>query len=132
MRFQDMDGRKIYLELAKGVNWTGWQFISASPPQDINIYPLTLDRIYFELEPNRDDYGVMLFDQIEADYPSNKKNEVLEEHNYIFYVVKPGDTLKTISKKFYNTESYHTKLAKDNALDINDELKAGKVLVISH
>lgn len=131
MRFQDADGRRIDLELSKGVNWTGWQFISTSPPQDINIYPLTLDRIYFELEPNRDDYGVMLFDQVEADYPSNQEIEALEKHNYVFYVVKPGDTLKTISKKFYNDEAYYTKLAKDNALGINDELKAGKVLVIS-
>jgi len=131
IRFQDSDGRKIYIELAKGVNWTGWNYISATPPQDLNIYPLTLDRIYFELEGNRDDYGVMLFDQIEADYPKNQDVEALEEHNYIFYVVKPGDTLKTISKEFYNNESYYTKLAKDNALDINDELKAGKILVIS-
>lgn len=131
MRFQDLDGRKIDLKLCEGVNWTGWQYIFATPPQDINLYPLKLDRIYFELEPNRDDYGVMLFDQIEADYPENEEVKAPEENSYIFYVVKPGDTLKSISYRFYNTESNYIKLAKDNGLNADSKLEAGKVLVIA-
>lgn len=131
MRFQDLNGKKINLKLCEGVNWTGWQYIFATPPQDIKLYPLKLGRIYFELEPNKYDYGVMLFDQIEADYPKNKEIKLLEEHNYIFYMVKPGDTLKSISKKFYDTESNYLKLAKDNGLDADVELEAGKVLVIA-
>ena len=129
LRFQDMDGRKIDVELERGVNWTGWKYISASPPQDINVYPLKLDRVYMELGSNRDDYGVLLFDRIEASYPSedDKKEEMA---SYVFYVVKPGDTLKSISESFYGSESQYKKLMKDNGLVENTILEAGKVLVI--
>lgn len=129
LRFQDMDGRKIDVELERGVNWTGWKYISASPPQDINVYPLKLDRVYMELGPNRDDYGVLLFDRIEASYPSGevKKEEM---PNYVFYVVKPGDTLVSISESFYGSKSYYKKIMKDNGLDENSILEVGKVLVI--
>lgn len=129
LRFQDMDGRKIDLELEKGVNWTGWKYISASPPQDINVYPLKLDRIYMELGPNRDDYGVLLFDRIEASYPSeeDKKEEL---PSYVFYVVKPGDTLMSISEDFYGSMSQHKKIMKDNGLVENSVLEVGKILVI--
>lgn len=129
LRFQDMDGRKIDVELERGVNWTGWKYISASPPQDINVYPLKLDRVYMELGPNRDDYGVLLFDRIEASYPSeDDKKEAMP--SYVFYVVKPGDTLKSISESFYGSESQYKKLMKDNGLMENSILEAGKVLVI--
>ncbi|MCQ1529808.1 LysM peptidoglycan-binding domain-containing protein [Lutispora saccharofermentans] len=129
LRFQDMDGRKIDIELERGVNWTGWKYISASPPQDINIYPLKLDRVYMELGPNRDDYGVLLFDRIEASYPSedNKKEGM---PSYVFYVVKPGDTLMSISESFYGSKSQYKKLMKDNGLAEDSKLEAGKILVI--
>jgi len=130
VRFNDMDGRKIDLELSKAVNWTGWEFISAMPPQDISLYPLKLDRIYLELDVNRDEYGVILFDQIEASYGDNKKKDFTEVESYFFYIVKPGDTLKSISKTYYKTESNFMKLAKENALNPNDELEPGTVLVI--
>ncbi|MEA4963873.1 LysM peptidoglycan-binding domain-containing protein [Lutispora sp.] len=129
LRFQDMDGRKIDVELEKGVNWTGWKYISASPPQDINVYPLKLDRVYIELGSNRDDYGVLLFDRIEASYPS-EDSEKEGMPSYVFYVVKPGDTLTSISESFYGSKTQYKRLAKDNGLAENSILEAGKVLVI--
>lgn len=131
-RFQNMDDKKIDLELTRGVNWTGWEYISASPPKDINIYPLKLDRIYFELGPNRDDYGVMLFDRIECSYSKEEKEENDNlSLNYVFYVVKPGDTLMSISEKFYGTNSKYNKIMQDNGLKSDSDLETGKVLVIS-
>lgn len=128
-RFQDMDGKKIDLELVKGINWTGWEYISASPPKDVIIYPLKLDRIYLQLGANRDDFGVILFDRIEASYPLNDE-EIEEIPGYDFYVVKPGDTLKSISEKFYGTQSQYKNIMKDNGLSETSVITSGKVLVI--
>ena len=129
LRFSDMDGRKIDLELTRGINWTGWEYISASPPQDINVYPLKLDRIYMELGPNRDDYGVLLFDRMEASYPL-KEDKKEELPNYVFYVVKPGDTLLSISESFYGSKTQYKKIMKDNGLVENSALEVGRILVI--
>ena len=128
-RFQDPDGNKIYSELAKGIGWIGWEYIPASPPRDINIYPLKLDRVYLELGANRDDYGVVLFDRIEAYFSDiNEENE--GEQGYIFYVVKPGDTLKSISEDIYGTQNKYKNIMWDNGLNESSEIKPGKVLVI--
>lgn len=129
MRFQDPDGEKIDIKLSEGVNWVGWKYISASPPQDVNIYPLKLDRLYMELGSYKDDYGVLLFDRIEADYPNSGEEGVIQD-SFEFYVVQPGDTFEAISEKFYGTSSHQTKLAKDNGLDSKDMPEAGRVLVI--
>ncbi|MCK9216713.1 MAG: LysM peptidoglycan-binding domain-containing protein [Firmicutes bacterium] len=128
-RFQDPDGNKIDSELSRGVSWTGWEYISASPPKDINIYPLKLDRVYLELGANRDDYGVILFDRIEASFHKNEE-EAQEKQGYTFYVVKPGDTLKSISENIYGTQSKYRNIMVDNGLNEPSELKTGKVLVI--
>ena len=66
---------------------------------------------------------------IEASYPSNedKKEETL---SYIFYIVKPGDTLISISESFYGAKSQYKRLMKDNGLTESSILEAGKVLVI--
>lgn len=131
MRFQDLDGRKIDMELAKGISWTGWEYISASPPRDINIYPLKLDRIYLQLEPNRNEFGVILFDGIEAAHAQKEEDDEGKElPNFEFYLVKPGDTLKSISKNFYGNESQYKKIASNNGLDANRDLEIGTVLVI--
>lgn len=129
-RFQDQEGNKIDLELSRGVNWMGWEFIEASPPQDIKLYPLKLDRIYLELGANKDDYGVMLFDNIETFYPLNE-NEVDDTKNaYLFYVVEHGDTLETISEKFYGIKSKYSTIMKQNGLNKNSILETGQILVI--
>ncbi len=131
MRFQDMDGKKVDMELERGVSWVGWKYISATPPQDINLYPLVLDRIYMELGPNRDDYGVLLFDRIEAAYPKDEESNI-EKAKFKFHVVKPGDTLSSISKLYYGTTNKYIKIAKDNGISHNAILEVGKVLVIQN
>ena len=86
--------------MSKGINWIGWDYIEANPPQDLSLYPLQLDRIYLELSFNRDDFGVILFDKLEAKYPkdTNKTKE-----KFTFYIVEKGDTLNKISLKNYGT-----------------------------
>lgn len=129
LRFQDMDGNKIDVEMAKGVNWIGWEYISATPPKDISIYPLKLGRIYLELGENRDDFGVLLFDRIEAKY-SNDEVKMENIPSYIFYVVKPGDTFSSISENFYGSQSQYKNILKDNGLNENSDITTGMVLVI--
>ena len=83
------------------------------------------------MEANRDEYGVFLFDGIEASYAKKGEKEEEEElPNYELYMVKPGDTLKSISKSFYGSESKHIKIAENNGLDANKDLEIGTVLVI--
>ena len=132
LRFQDLDGKRYEIDLVRGIDWLGWKYISSSPNRDIKIYPLKLDRIYVKLEPNRDEFGVVLFDGIEATYPKKDGNEEEEEQvpNYELYMVRPGDTLKSISKNFYGSETKYKKIAENNGLDVNRELSIGTVLVI--
>ncbi|NLN48736.1 MAG: LysM peptidoglycan-binding domain-containing protein, partial [Clostridiales bacterium] len=131
LRFQDLDGRKYNLDIARGIDWLGWKYISSSPIKDLKIYPLKLDRIYVQLEANRDEYGVFLFDGIEASYAKKGEKEEDEElPNYELYMVKPGDTLKSISKSFYGSESKYKKIAENNGIDANMDLAIGTVLVI--
>ncbi len=130
LRFHDQEGKEVDLELARGVNWMGWEYIEAKAPQDIKLYPLKLDRIYLELGANRDDYGVMLFDNIELTYPPKENEGEKIDKAYIFYVVEYGDTLESISEKFYGAKSKYSTIMKQNGLDINSVLEAGQILVI--
>lgn len=129
MRFQTLDGEKIDIKLSEGINWIGWKYISAAPPQDVKLYPIKLDRLYMELGPNKDDYGVLLFDRLEASYPDSGEGEVTPE-SFDFYVVQPGDTLMEISERFYGTKYQYTRIMKDNGLASDEQLEAGQVLVI--
>ncbi|MPN25845.1 hypothetical protein SDC9_173261 [bioreactor metagenome] len=70
-----------------------------------------------------------MFDRIEASYPS-EDSEKEGMPSYVFYVVKPGDTLTSISESFYGSKTQYKRLAKDNGLAENSILEAGKVLVI--
>lgn len=130
LRLQDQEGNKIDLELAKGINWTGWEYIEAMPPQDINLYPLKLDRIYLQLGPSRDDYGVLLFDNIETLYPLDVEKEEIQDKGYSFYLVQYGDTLESISEKVYGTKSKYKIIMDKNEINSNSDLDVGQVLVI--
>ncbi|WP_159433574.1 LysM peptidoglycan-binding domain-containing protein [Proteiniborus sp. DW1] len=129
-RFQDQEGNKVDLELSKGVNWIGWEFIETMPPQDINLYPLKLQRIYLELGKNKDDYGVILFDNIEIEYPLRDNEEQKQEKSFSFYLVQYGDTLESISEKVYGTKLKYKEIMKENGLSNNSCLEAGEILVI--
>lgn len=130
LRFQDQEGNKIDLELSRGINWTGWNFIETMPPQDIKLYPLKLDRVYLELGANRDDYGVMLFDNVEAVYPLDENEKEKQDTFYSFYIVQHGDTFESISEKVYGTKSRYISIMNQNGLNKKSNLEAGQILVI--
>jgi len=46
------------------------------------------------------------------------------------HVVQTGDSLSSISRKYYGTPDYYTKLADANALRSRDHIRVGQVLVL--
>ncbi len=126
-RLKGQAGEKIDVELSKGINWLGWQYIEATPPQDLSLYPLQLDRFYLELGYNRDDYGVLLIDKLEAKYRKSNNNNI---ERFTFYMVESGDTLNKISVKNYGTSSKTNIIKKYNEIKSDKDIWEGKILVI--
>ncbi|QQY80595.1 type IV pilus assembly protein PilO [Keratinibaculum paraultunense] len=114
----------IETELSKGIDWVGWKYIEASPPQDISLYPLQLEKIY--IETNKDDYGVLLIDELGAKYP----NSMNDMKKFTFYIVEPGDTLRKISTKNYGNPNKVDLIMKHNEIKSDNDLWIGKILVI--
>jgi Tfp pilus assembly protein PilO len=129
-RFRTQDGRDVDVVASQGVSWIGWNEVEATPPQDLALYPLTLTHIYFEMPFNRDDIGVFLFDKLQAFYPVNQGSQGNNAQIYDFYVVKPGDTVTSISRQIYGTINYVKEIMDNNSLTAADVLPVGKVLVL--
>lgn len=129
-RFRTQDGEDIDVTLSEGISWLGWSNVEASPPADLNLYPLSLTHIYYELPYNRDDVGVFLIDKLEAKYPVSEDTAANNRPANYFYVVEVGDTVTSISKKIYGTVAYKNEIMKNNSLTSGDILTVGKVLVL--
>ena len=129
-RFRTQDGEDIDVVASKGISWLGWSDVEVSPPQDLDLYPLKLTHIYFEMPFNRDDIGVFLIDKLQAFYPVNQDSQGNNQPIYDFYVVKSGDTVTDISRQIYGTISYKNEIMKNNSLTAGDILPVGKVLVL--
>lgn len=130
LRFRTQDGQNIDVEVTKGISWLGWSEVEAAPPQELNLYPLKLTHIYFEMPFNRDDIGVFIIDKLQAFYPVNQDSAANNQPIYDFYVVKVGDTISDISRKIYGTTAYVNEIMKNNSLTAGDMLPVGKVLVL--
>lgn len=130
--FRGQMGEEIYLPLTKGIGWTGWKYIEANPPEDLNIYPMRLDKLYVEIPKDRDNCGVLLMDKLEAVYTRNidENGKDMNAGDYIFHVVKRGDTIEKISMEYYNTNKYKDEILKLNEMKSTDSLPAGKILVL--
>ncbi|MGI5834797.1 MAG: LysM peptidoglycan-binding domain-containing protein, partial [Bacteroidales bacterium] len=129
-RFRTQDGEDIDVVASKGISWLGWSDVEVSPPQDLNLYPLYLTHIYFEMPFNRDDIGVFLIDKLQAFYPVNQDPQGNNQPIYDFYVVQPGDTVSDISRRIYGTIAYKNEIMQNNSLTAGDILPVGKVLVL--
>ena len=129
-RFRTQDGEDIDVVASKGISWLGWSDVEVSPPQDLDLYPLKLTHIYFEMPFNRDDIGVFLIDKLQAFYPVNQDSQGNNQPIYDFYVVKSGDTVTDISRQVYGTISYKNEIMINNSLTAGDILPVGKVLVL--
>lgn len=126
-------GEEIFLPFTEGIGWTGWKYVELSPPTDISIYPLKLDKLYLELPKDRDDMGVVLLDKLESVYIRNldeKGNDASLSADYIFHEVQPGETVYSISRKYYGTGSYSNEILRLNDMKSGDVLSVGKILVL--
>ena len=126
-------GEEIFLPFTEGIGWTGWKYLELSPPTDIDLYPLKLDKLYIELPRDRDDMGVILLDKLEAVYSRNIDEEGKDASlsaEYIFHEVQPGETIFSISRKYYGTGSYNKEIMSLNGIEIDDVLPVGKILVL--
>ena len=110
---------------------TGWKYVEAKPPSDLKVYPLKIDRIYVELNENKNDYGVILIDELEANYPLNQGQSASEDKNtFIFYVVEKGDTLDKICDKTHSNRNRKNDILKYNEISGDQDLIPGKILVL--
>jgi type IV pilus assembly protein PilO len=130
MRFRTQGGEDIDVVVSEGISWLGWSNVESRPPADLSLYPLKLTHLYFELPYNRDDFGVFLIDKLEAFYPISEDSTANDAPINDFYVVQPGDTVTSISKKIYGTVTYKNEIIKNNSLTSGDILPVGKVLVL--
>lgn len=74
---KDSKGKEVLFDLAKTVEWTDWQYIIADLPSNLN-YPITLERIYLaEINNLKKQSGKVIFDGLQAFYPSPIENMVL-------------------------------------------------------
>lgn len=125
-------GEEEFCSLTEGISWTGWKYVESTPPTDLNIYPLKLDKIYVEMPKDRQDFGVILMDKLEALYNRNIGEDGSENsiENYIFHVVKTGDNIENISIAYYGTDNYKNEILRLNEMKAGDILTLGKVLVL--
>lgn len=74
---KDGKGKEVLFDLSKTVEWTDWKYVIADLPADLS-YPITLERIYVaEIDSIRKQSGQVLFDGLQAFYPSAIGNMVL-------------------------------------------------------
>lgn len=130
--FRDQMGEETYVPLAEGIGWTGWKYIETIPPEDLKIYPLKLEKLYVEIPKDRDNYGVLLMDRLEAIYTRNidEDGNDMSAGDYIFHVVEKGDSVESISIKYYGSNKYKNEILKLNEMKASDTLPIGKVLVL--
>ena len=130
--FHGQMGEDEYVPLSQGIGWTGWKYLEISPPNDLSIYPLAVNSFYIDMPKNREDFGVLIVDRMEAVYQRNISEDgtVQEIPENIFHVVKPGDTIEGISRAYYGTVNYKNEILRLNEMKVSDILEVGKVLVL--
>lgn len=130
--FKGQMGEEVLLPLTQGIGWTGWKHIEATPPNDMNIYPLKLENIYLEISENKEDVGVILLDKLEAIYNRNlgEDGSNFSVSNHIFHVVQSGETIEKISTLYYGTNKYKNEIMSLNEIGPRDIITVGKVLVL--
>lgn len=127
MRLKGQAGEEIDIEMVKGITWTGWFQVEADLPNDMNLYPLQIDKLFYEIPYEREDYGVLLLDNLQAFYIDDGNESNI---NNQFYIVKAGDSITEISKSIYGTPIYENEIMELNGIRPGDVLPQGKILVL--
>lgn len=74
----DANGVNKPIDFVMNVNWTGWQYVTADIPQDID-FPIKLRRLYLvEAKPERQSKGAIYLDHLEVVLPQEIPTELLE------------------------------------------------------
>jgi len=120
------NNEEYYLPISEGISWIGWNYVETVPPLDVSLYPLKIDKLYLELTNYRDDFGVLLFDKLEANYPVDSNNS---GQSFLFHMVKQGETLDDISMKYYGTKEKKGLIKQYNEIT-SDNIQPGRILVI--
>lgn len=134
IRAVTQSGEEVEQVISIGVPWLGWGNLSVMLPGDTSIYPLKITHIYYEMGKERDDFGVLIFDKMEAFFSNHTEGMIQDEKirasDFIFYEVQPGDTITGISRKIYGTEKYKSEIMTNNEIKSGDILTVGKILVL--
>jgi type IV pilus assembly protein PilO len=132
VRALTQSGDEIDIKINEGVSWLGWGRTTVVLPGDVSLYPLKITHIYYEMDKGRDDFGVLIFDKLEAIYPHHVEAESPKsnEPENLFYEVQPGDSVSTISRDVYGTMEYKNEIMENNGMGPGDVLPVGKILVL--
>lgn len=69
MMVEDSKGTSVTLDLARGIDWTGYKFLDAQVPRNL-VPPIFIKRVYIvETNPIMNDAGVIYLDNLTALYP---------------------------------------------------------------
>ncbi len=69
MTVEDSDGTSVTLDLARGIDWTGYKFLDAQVPRNL-VPPIFIKRVYIvETNPIMNDAGEIYLDDLTALYP---------------------------------------------------------------
>lgn len=133
VRVINQEGDPGFIPVNEGISWLGWGRSRIVLPGDVAEYPLKITHIYYEMDKGRDDFGVLVFDKLEAIYPHHTEaayEGTKKEADKIFHEVKIGESVSTISKDYYGTMLYKNEIMKNNGLKSGDVLHVGKILVL--
>lgn len=132
VEFKGQLGEKREVAFTEGLGWTGWKYLTLSPPYEVAYYPCSIERFYVDMPRGRDGKGVLLLDNLETLYTRNmsEEGEDLSIQPYISYVVEIGDTFKSISFKNYGSERYANEIMNLNEMRSNDQLQPGRVIIL--
>ncbi len=141
-------GEAIIINLASNIDWTGWKLLEKQLPNDLSIYPLKVDNIFFEVNSSISEQLVLLLDSLSINYDteitedlksvrinqSNHNNTYtstnVNEEEFIYYEIQKGDTLFSITNKFLGDASYMDLLMQINNIYDKSKIKLGEVLKI--
>lgn len=132
VEFKGQLGEKEEVAFTEGLGWTGWKYLTLSPPYEVAYYPCSIERFYVDMPRGRDGKGVLLLDNLETLYTRNmsEEGEDLSIQPYISYVVEIGDTFNSISFKNYGSERYANEIMNLNEMRSNDQLQPGRVIIL--
>lgn len=129
---ENQRGEKIASSIGEsGINWTGLRQVALELSDDINNYPLEINKFFITMPDGSEGSGVLLLNELEINYQRN----IDEDGNdasiepYMTYVVEYGDTYESISKDLWISK-YAKEIKNLNEIKGNTLPEVGQVLVL--